>query len=421
MTTRSRRFWGWLLAAVVVVGVVFAVYRHSAQKSAAAAAARTPEAQAQAAQARAVPVSVATAARQDVPIYLEGLGNVSASMTVTVKTQLDGRLDQVLFKEGQAVKKGQLLAQIDPRPYQVQLAQAEGAQARDDAQLKNARVNVERDRQLVADKLIAQQQLDTDAALVGQLEGTVQVDKAAIDSAKLNLDYARITSPIDGITGVRQVDPGNVIHAADAGGIVIVTKLDPIAILFTLPQDQLSPVLEELHRTGTLAIDAYSRDGSTLLGSGKATLIDNQINQATSTIRMKGELPNPRLLLWPNQFVNVRLHLTVRKDAVVIPAIALQRGPAGSFVYVVASDDTVTARPIEIAITEGDTAVVKSGVQPDERVVTDGQNQLRPGAKVSTRAAAPPKGRAPASPANDGSPKTTADTQKTTADTVARP
>jgi multidrug efflux system membrane fusion protein len=403
MTKSSKRVWMVVVAVAAVAAVVYGVRLRTKGERAANAT------KAAAAEARVVPVTVAPVVRRDVPIYLEGLGNVTASMTVTVKTQLDGRLDQVLFKEGQAVRKGQLLAQIDPRPYQVQLAQAEGALARDEAQLKNARLNVERDRQLVTEKLIAQQQLDTDTALAGQFEGTVQVDRAAIDSARLNLDYARITSPIDGVTGVRQVDPGNIVHAADAGGIVIVTKLDPIAILFTLPQDQLAPVLEEFRRVGTLPVDATSRDGSARLGSGKATLVDNQINQSTSTIRLKAELSNQGHLLWPNQFVNVRLHLSVRKDALVIPAMALQRGPAGPFVYVVGKDETVAARPVEVAITQGDSAVVASGVEADERVVTDGQNQLRPGAKVSAREAGQQKGKGPGTPSAESARKDTID------------
>ncbi|HET6412502.1 MAG TPA: efflux RND transporter periplasmic adaptor subunit [Anaeromyxobacter sp.] len=353
-------------------------------------------------QVRAVPVIVASVVQRDVPIFLEGLGNVTASMTVTVKTQLDGRLDQVLFKEGQAVRRGDLLAQIDPRPYEVQLEQGQGALARDEALLKNAQLTVERDRTLVEKKLIAQQQLDTDVATVGQLEGSVKTDRATIDSARLNLDYARITSPIDGITGIRQVDPGNVVHAADSNGIVVITKLDPVAIVFTLPQDDLTPVREALLRSGTLPVDAYNRDGSALLGSGKLILIDNQINQTTSTIRLKAEVPNPNHLLWPNQFVNARLHLTTRKDALVIPSIALQRGPAGSFVYVVGADSTVSNRAVQVSTTQGDVTIVASGLEPGDRVVTEGQNQLRPGALVSAREVGQQSGTRPESLARDG-------------------
>jgi len=386
MTKGSKWLVGIVLGAIVVTAAGLLAWNRLRPISRPQASGGGPTAP----QERSVPVTVVPAARRDVPVYLSGLGNVVASMTVTVKTQLDGRLEQVLFKEGQTVRRGQLLAQIDPRPYQVQLEQAQGSLARDQAQLKNAQLNVARDRELVRQNLIAQQQLDTDLSTAGQLEGAIQVDKAAIDAAELNLDYARITAPIDGVTGVRQVDPGNVVHTTDASGIVLITKLDPIAILFSLPQDQLTPVLEELGRSGTLPADAFSRDGSTLLGSGRVTLIDNQINQATSTIRLKAEVPNPRRLLWPNQFVNVRLHLNTQKDALVVPATALQRGPNGTFVYVAGADASALLRPVEVSLIQGDLAILSRGVEPDEQVVVDGQNQLRPGVKVVAREAGRP-------------------------------
>jgi multidrug efflux system membrane fusion protein len=367
------------LAVVAVILVAAVVVLRSRHAGSGVPPGRSPDAQ-----ARPVPVAAAAVARRDVPIFLDGLGNVTAFKTVTVKSQVDGRLDQVLFREGQVVRRGQVIAQIDPRPFQIQLRQAQGALARDQAQLKNARLTVERDRQLVAQRLIAQQQLDADVALAGQLEGAVQIDQAAIETARLNLDYARITAPIDGVTGIRLVDPGNVVHASDASGIVVITQLDPIAVLFTLPQDQLTPVSEQLTR-GQLPVDAYSRDGSTLLGSGQLALIDNQINQATSTIRLKAIVPNPRRLLWPNQFVNVRLRLTTHTGALVMPATAIQRGPAGTFVYVIGSDMTAAPRPVEIASMQGDIAIVSRGVQEGERVVVDGQNQLMPGSRVVTR------------------------------------
>ena len=380
-----------LVAALLVAGILALRAR---RPGGGAPAARAPDAQ-----ARPVSVAAAPVARRDVPIFLDGLGNVTAFKTVTVKTQVDGRLDQVLFREGQIVRQGQVLAQIDPRPFQIQLHQAEGALARDEAQLKNAQLNVARDRQLVAQKLIAQQQLDADEALAGQLAGAVQIDKAAIETARLNLDYARITAPLDGVTGIRLVDPGNVVHASDANGIVVITQLDPIAVLFTLPQDQLTPVAEQLAR-GPLLVDAFSRDGSTLLGSGQLALIDNQINQATSTIRLKAIVPNPKRLLWPNQFVNVRLRLTTQAGALVMPATAVQRGPSGTFVYVIGSDSTVAQRPIDLGVTQGDVAIVVKGLQEGERVVVDGQNQLRPGSRVATRE--PGKGGAGARVAGDG-------------------
>lgn len=350
---------------------------------------------------RVVPVTVAAAARRDVPIYLEGLGNVLANQTVTVRPQVDGRLTAVLFREGQAVRKGAVLAQIDPRPFQAQVQQAEGALARDEAQLQNARLNVARDRDLVAQKLIAQQQLDGDVATMGQFEGAVRMDRAALQTARLNVEYARITSPVDGVTGIRAVDPGNVVRAADPGGIVVVTQLDPIAVVFTLPQDQLGPVAEQLAR-GPLAVDAFSRDGSTLLGTGRLAVIDNQINQATSTLRLKALLPNPRHVLWPNQFVNARLHLKTRAGALVVPAAAIQRGPAGTFVYVVAEGDAAALRPVVVDAVQGDLAILREGVTEGDRVVVEGQAQLRPGAKVAPRGAQP--GAVPAPTGTPGAP-----------------
>ena len=333
---------------------------------------------------RPVPVLPATVVRRDVPVILEGIGNVVAYKTVTVRSQVDGRLMQVLFREGQSVHKGEVLAQIDPRPFQVQLHQAEGALARDRAQLENANLVVNRDQELVGKKLIAQQQLDTDRALAGQTEGTVRIDQAAIESARLNLDYARITSPVDGVTGVRLVDPGNVVHAADPGGIVVVTQLDPVAVIFNLPQDELPRISDQMGH-GKLTVEVYGRDGTAALGKGELELIDNQINQATSTLRLKAIVPNPERHLWPNQFVKARLLLTTRKGALVVPASTLQRGPEGTFVYVIGPDQTVTVRPVQAVSPAGDLAVVDKGLQEGEIVVADGQNQLRPGSKVSVR------------------------------------
>jgi len=263
----------------------------------------------------------------------------------------------VLFREGQQLKKGDLLARIDPRPFQNQLAQAQGALARDKAQLEAAKVNLDRYRQLAAKKLIPQQQADDQAAMVGQLEGAVQVDVAAIASAKLNLDYASIRSPIDGVTGVRVVDPGNLVHAADANGLVVITQLDPIAVLFSLPQDELPDVMRE-QQAAVLTVEAWSRDGSQKLATGQLAVVDNQINAATATLRLKAVFSNPQKLLWPNQFVKARLLLTTRKDALVVPATVPQRGPDGLFAYVVQQDQTVQPRNIEIEHTEGDVTIV---------------------------------------------------------------
>jgi multidrug efflux system membrane fusion protein len=395
-----RRRWILAVVGVVILGAAFwAVRRTSTKPTGPAGGAPAPQA------ARAVPVTAAPVTRKDVPITLDGLGSVAAYRTVTVRSQLDGRLDQVLFREGQPVREGQVLAQIDPRPYQNQLHQAEGARARDAAQLATARLDLERYRALLKDKLIAPQQVDQQAGLVAQLEGAVRIDDAAIETAKLNLDYARITSPVDGVTGIRIVDPGNVVHAADQNGIVLVTQLDPIAVIFTLPQDHLPEVVEAMAQ-GTLPVDVFGRDGSTLLGTGKLELIDNQINQATSTMRLKAVLANPKHILWPNQFVNARLRLSVRKGALTVPATALQRGPNGVFVYVINADQTVAPRPVEVGGTIADLSVIAKGLTEGERVVTDGQNQLRPGSKVAPREpgqAQARQGQGPA-PAGQGAP-----------------
>jgi multidrug efflux system membrane fusion protein len=379
-----RRRRGWLIAALLVGLALVAVAVVRARSAPKPAAPGAPAAGAPPGGARAVPVSAVAVARRDVPIYLQGLGNVLALKTVTVRPQVDGTLQSVAFREGQAVRRGDLLAQIDPRPFQAQLHQAEGALRRDEAQLVGARRNLERYQALVAQKLIPQQQADDQAATVGQLEGAVEIDRAAIETARLNLDYAHINSPVDGVTGIRVVDPGNLVRASDQNGIVVVTQLDPIAVIFTLPQDDLGAVATEM-AAGPLQVDVYSRDGNTLLASGTLGVIDNQINQATSTIRLKATVPNPQRKLWPNQFVNARLRLTTRKGALTIPATALQRGPAGTFVYVVGADATAAMRPVELDVVQGDLALVASGLTEGEKVVTDGQNQLRPGAKVAVR------------------------------------
>src|SRR5881227_489043 len=369
------------MAAIAAIGIF--LYRRSSEKR--AGAQRDQAAQA----ARATPVTTAAVQRRDVPIYLDGLGNVTAFKTVTVRSQVDGLLQEVLFREGQPVKSGEILARIDPRPFLNQLRQAEGALARDTAQLQAAKVNLERYKQLAAKKLIPQQQADDQAAMVGQLEGTVQVDRATIQSAKLNLDYASIKSPIDGVTGVRIVDPGNLVHASDTNGLVVITQLDPITVLFSLPQDELPRVMREL-QAGQMTVEAWSRDGSQKLSTGQLALVDNQINAATATLRLKAVFPNPQRLLWPNQFVKARLLLTTRKDALVVASTVPQRGPDGTFAYVIQQDQTVQPRPIEVEITEGEMAIVAKGLTEGEQVVVDGQNQLRAGSKVAPRQAGQP-------------------------------
>jgi multidrug efflux system membrane fusion protein len=339
--------------------------------------------------ARVVPVTVSTVVAKDVPLWLEGLGSVAAWQQVTVRSQVDGRLETVAFKEGDRVAKGQLLAQIDPRPFLVQLHQAEGALARDKAQADAAKLSLERLQDLRKGNLVAQQDVDNQQGMYGQLQGAVRVDEAAIESARLNLDYARVVAPIDGVLGVRQVDPGNLIHAADPTGIVVITQIDPAAVFFTLPEDELGRITEAQKR-GPVKLTIWNRDGAAQLGEGEVIVIDNQINQTTATLRLKARVPNKTGALWPNQFVRARMLLDTAKNALVIPAVAVQRGPQGTFVYVLTSDQTVQPRPVTLGPTSGELTVVKRGLEAGERVVVEGQSQLRQGAKVQAKEAAAP-------------------------------
>ena len=335
--------------------------------------------------AQAVPVSVSTAERRDMPYYLTGLGSVSAFYTVNIKSRVDGELVQVNFKEGQFVRKGDLLAVIDPRPYQVALDQAQAALFRDQASLQDAKLNYERFKSLLQESGgMSQQQVDTQGSTVGQLEGTVRNDQAAIDNAKLNLVYCHITSPIDGRVGLRLVDPGNMVHASDTNFLLVITQLQPIAVLFTLPEDSLPAVSQHMSK-GSLEVDAYSRDDQTKLGTGKLETIDNQIDQTTGTGKLKAVFDNKDNQLWPNQFVNVRLLLEVRKDSTVIPAAAIQRGPQGTYVFVAKADNTADIRPVTVAFTQDNLANIASGLSPAEIVVTDGQDKLQAGSKIEVR------------------------------------
>ena len=331
---------------------------------------------------RPTPVLTAKVAQRDMPVTLEGIGSVAAYYTVTVKTQVDGRLIDVPFREGQPVKKGEVLAQIDARPFTIQLHQAEALHARDVAQLKNAKVNLARYAELRRQNLVPSQQVTDQTAQVEQLEAQVRADVTQEESAKLLLDYAKIVSPIDGVTGVRQVDPGNIVHPGDPTGIVVVTQLDPIAVLFTLPEDELAAIQRGM-ALGPLTVEAYSRDGVIKLATGKLEVVDNQINQATATARLKAIFANPEHTLWPNQFVKARVQVAMRAQATVIPAVAVQHGPKGTFVYIVGADLTAQVRPIDVQALEADEAIVAKGLDPGEQIVVDGQSRLKPGAKVA--------------------------------------
>ncbi|MDB5408689.1 MAG: efflux transporter periplasmic adaptor subunit [Rhodospirillales bacterium] len=328
-----------------------------------------------------VPAGIATVARHDVPVYLSGLGTVQAFNTVTIKTRVDGELQKVAFTEGQEVKAGDLLAKIDPRPFQATLDQAVAKKTQDEAQLANAKLDLTRFANLATRDYATKQQLDTQRALVAQLEAQIEGDQASIDSAQTQLDYTTITSPLAGRTGIRLVDQGNIVHATDTTGLVVVTQLQPISVIFTLPEDQLASVKAAM-APGPASIAATTRDGKRLLAQGTLALVDNEIDQSTGTIRLKGTFANRNGTLWPGEFVNVRLLAQTAHNVVTIPSGALQRGPAGYYAYVVKSDGTVEMRPLQVGQIDDDLAVVDAGVDAGEKVVTSGQYRLRPGARV---------------------------------------
>lgn len=368
------------MGALAIAGLVLALRHRTTSRQEGASAARD----AAAARDRPVPVLVATVERRDVPLYLEGLGTVAAYNTVTVRPRVEGRLDAVRYTEGQTVRRGDLLAQIDPRPFAIALRQAEALVARDRALVAANRRTLERSRSLLEQHFAAQADVDAALGAFEQSQATLRADEAQAAAARLNLDYARITSPIDGVTGLRQVDPGNVVRPSDANGIVLVRQIDPIAVMFTLPQDELPRVAAEMAR-GELPVEVYSRDGSTRLGVGALAVLDNQINQATATLRLKAVFANPARALWPDQFVKARLLLTTVRGALVAPAAAVQRGPQGTFAYLVSPDQRVAVRPVRVDRIEGEQALIAEGLGAGDRVVVEGTSRLRAGARVQAR------------------------------------
>jgi multidrug efflux system membrane fusion protein len=373
------RRWPWLLvcgAIVLAASLIYSQANQGPSKGAEKLAGGAPA-------PRAVPV-VTTAARQgDLPLYLTGLGTVMALNTVTLRSRVDGQLIRVAFTEGQKVQEGDLLFEIDPRPFQVQLAQAEGQLAKDAAALKNARLDLERNE--LAKDAVSAQQLATQAATVAQLEGIVKSNQAQVDNAKLQLTYSRITAPISGRIGLRLVDAGNMIRSSDAGGLAVITQVKPITVVFNLPQDSLRLVTGKVEATPPLVVEAYDRDLKTRLATGALLAIDNQVDLMTGTIRFKALFPNDDESLFPNQFVNARLLVDTKRDAVLAPAAALQRSPRGQFVYIVKADSTVETRPVVAGLSEGGEVSIDSGLAPGEVVVTDGVDKLRNGSKVEVR------------------------------------
>jgi multidrug efflux system membrane fusion protein len=350
---------------------------------------------------RAQPVAVATSRIGDINIVQTGLGTVNALRTVTVKPRVDGQLQSVAFNEGQVVKEGDPIAQIDPVPFQVALSQVEGQLARDVATLNNARLDLDRYRTLLAQDSIATQQVDQQASLVKQLEGTVKIDQAQVDNAKLQLSYTHITAPISGRIGLRLVDPGNQVHGSDAAGLAVITQLAPIAVLFTIPQDTLPRIMARLKVGDKPPVDAWDRDQKNLLAAGTLLTVDNQIDVTTGTVKLKAQFTNTDFKLFPNQFVNVRMVVDTLKGVVLVPSAAVQRNPQGPIVYVVKDDSTVAVRQVQTGPSEGPNTAITSGLQAGERVITDGVDRIREGAKVEV---AEPAGAAAPGPRNPNAP-----------------
>ncbi len=383
--TAPRRVWPWLLALVVLLAAAGVYWYFSSQPAApGAGSARSgrPGGGGPNAAGRTVPVIVAPAKKGEVAVYIAGLGSVVPLATVTVKSRIDGQLMKVLFREGQVVRAGDVLAEIDPRPYQVQLDQAEGQMAKDRALLNNARTDLERYRVLFEQDSIARQQLDTQQSLVRQYEGTLRVDQAQIDNARLQLAYCRITAPVGGRLGLRQVDPGNIVRAGDALGLVVITQLQPISVVFTIPEDSLPPVMQKLRAGARLAVDAYDRSDKIKLASGSLLTVDNQIDPATGSVKLKAQFANEEMSLFPNQFANVRMLVDVRRDATLVPTAAIQRGTPGTFVYLVRPDNTVAVKVVKLGPAQGEDISIEAGLAPGEQVVVDGADKLREGAKV---------------------------------------
>ncbi len=390
---RSRR---WLvlttiLAVLVVAGIVW----WSKQATA-------PEPAGRGRNAGPMSIVPEVVGKGDIGINLNALGTVTSLATVTIRTQISGYLQKIAFKEGDDVKKGDLLAEIDPRPYEAALAQANGNLARDEALLKGAQVDLARYQGLAAQNAVPRQTLDTQIALVAQDQGTVEADRAAVKAAQVNLQYCHIVSPLDGRVGLRQVDQGNYVTPGDASGIVVITQLQPISVLFTLPEDNIQTVLKRMQGGAVLPAAAYDRSGASKIADGVLQTFDSQIDPTTGTIKARAQFANDNKMLYPNQFVNIRLLVDTHKDVTTMSTAGIQRGVPGTFVYLVNADSTVSVRPVKLGVTEGERVEVLSGIVPGDRIVIDGADKLRDGAKINVRSEA--DSAKPADPSKAGDP-----------------
>ena len=377
-STRVRVLWiaaALALIAILAVGAWFLLNKGSGTPAAPGRGGSDPN-------ARPLPVVAAPARQGSIDVYINALGTVTPRNMVTVHSRVDGQLIRIAFREGQVVRAGELLAEIDPRPFEVQLTQAQGLMARDQALLKNAQLDLERYRTLLSQDSISKQQVDTQESLVRQYEGAVKNDQGQIDNARLQLTYARVTAPIGGVVGLRQVDAGNIVHASDTNGLVVITQLQPITVIFPIPEDNLPQVVQRLKAGNPIAVDAWDRAQKVKLATGKLLTFDNQIDTTTGTVKLRAEFPNDDSALFPNQFVNVRMAAETRAGATLVPSAAVLRGAPGTFVYLVKDDRSVTVAPVKLGPVQGETTAIESGVAPGDLVVVDGTDKLREGAKV---------------------------------------